>query len=72
MRIKIDREACVGQGDCAVYAKGVFQVADDNIAIVLDPTAASAEDIIEAARMCPSQCISLWDDEGNKVYPDYM
>lgn len=72
MRIAIDREACIGAGDCVDTARGVFKVGDDEIATVVDANAAPAEDVMEAARMCPSQCITVWDDEGNKVYPDYM
>ena len=38
--IKIDRESCMGSGNCSFWAPGVFDLDDDGIAIVLDATAA--------------------------------
>ena len=37
--IRIDRESCMGSGNCSFWAPGVFDLDDDGIAIVLDPTA---------------------------------
>lgn len=72
MRVSVDRNACVGSGDCLKSAPGVFRLDAEQIAVVVDPAAASDEELIEAARMCPSQAIRLWDDQGKKVYPDWL
>jgi ferredoxin len=72
MRISVDRNACVGAGDCLKNAPGVFRLDAEQIAVVINPAAASDEELIEAARMCPSQAIRLWDDQGKKVYPDWL
>jgi ferredoxin len=44
----------------------VFELDDDGIAVVVDPSAASEERIIETARVCPTSAISVRRD-GEKV-----
>ena len=39
LEISIDRENCMGSGNCTFTAPGVFGLDDDGIAVVLDPTA---------------------------------
>ena len=39
LEIQIDRDACMGSGNCSFWAPGVFDLDDDGIAIVLDPNA---------------------------------
>ena len=47
-----------------------FDEIDEDIAVVLDPHAASDSDILDAARDCPMNCIHLWDDTTKqKVFP---
>lgn len=58
--IRIDRDVCMGSGNCAFWAPGVFDLDDDGIAVVLDPTAADDEKIIIAAQGCPTQAISVY------------
>ena len=61
--IKIDREACMGSGNCAFWAPGVFDLDDDGIAIVVDVNAADDEKIVLAAQGCPTQAIAVFDGE---------
>jgi ferredoxin len=58
--IRIDRDACMGSGNCAFWAPGVFDLDDDGIAVVLDPEAADEEKIVIAAQGCPTQAISVF------------
>ena len=58
--IRIDRETCMGSGNCAFWAPGVFDLDDEGIAVVLDPTAADDEKIVMAAQGCPTQAISVY------------
>jgi len=58
--IRIDRDACMGSGNCAFWAPGVFDLDDDGIAVVLDPEAADDEKIVIAAQGCPTQAISVF------------
>ena len=61
--IKIDREACMGSGNCSFWAPGVFDLDDDGIAVVLDATAAPDDKIVLAAQGCPTQAIAVWRDD---------
>ena len=62
----VDREKCMGSGNCSYWAPGVFDLDDDGIAIVLDPDAAPEEKIILAAQGCPTQAITV-TRHGEKV-----
>ena len=53
--IRIDREACMGSGNCSFWAPGVFDLDDDGIAIVL------------AAQGCPTQAITIFDGDTKLV-----
>jgi ferredoxin len=58
--IRIDRETCMGSGNCGFWAPGVFDLDDDGIAVVLDPSATDDEKIIMAAPGCPTQAIRVY------------
>ena len=59
VEISIDREACMGSGNCGFWAPGVFDLDDDGIAVVLDANAAPADKIVLAAQGCPTQAIQV-------------
>jgi ferredoxin len=59
MRIEIDREACMGSGNCLFWAPGVFDLDDDGIAVVIDPEGAPEDRIVLAADGCPTKAITL-------------
>ena len=65
--IQIDRESCMGSGNCSFWAPGVFDLDDDGIAIVLDPNAATDEKIVLAAQGCPTQAIAIFDGDTKLV-----
>ena len=59
LEISIDRERCMGSGNCTFSAPGVFGLDDDTIAVVLDPSAQSEEKVVAAAWGCPTQAIAI-------------
>ncbi len=61
--IRIDRDACMGSGNCGFWAPGVFDLDDDGIAVVLDPNAQPEEKIVLAAQGCPTQAITVFRGE---------
>lgn len=69
-KIVVDKEACIGAAPCVTIAPGVFQLDDENKAHVVDQNAADNDTILLAAQSCPVQAISLFDDEGNQIYPE--
>jgi ferredoxin len=66
LEIAVNRELCMGSGNCSFWAPGVFDLDEDGIAIVLDPEAAPEEKVILAAQGCPTQAISVTKD-GTKL-----
>lgn len=64
--IRIDRDACMGSGNCSFWAPGVFDLDDDGIAVVIDPEAQPEDKTILAAQGCPTQAIAVFRD-GEKI-----
>lgn len=68
VEITVDRALCIGSGDCVDTAPDVFQLDDEDKAVVVDPDGASVDDVIEAARNCPVSAIFVVGEDGD-VYP---
>lgn len=61
MKIKADRDVCIGAGNCVLAAENVFDQDDDAIVVVLDenPQGDDAEAARNAVGSCPSGALSL-------------
>jgi ferredoxin len=68
-RIRIDRSLCAGYGECVGIAPEVFQLGKDNVSLVLDPEGTDDEMILDAARACPVDAITLIDEFEDQVWP---
>lgn len=62
VRIEVDEDRCIGSGNCVYAAPGAFDLNDDSVAVVVDPSAATEEAIRTAAKNCPSRAITVHDD----------
>jgi len=62
LEVDIDRDSCMGSGNCVYEAAGVFDLDGDSVAVVVDPGAAPEEKVLDAARKCPTQAISVRRD----------
>jgi len=70
VKIRIDRDACIGEGLCVNTAPGVFDLDEEEKSYVVDPNGADEATIREAAEACPVQAIILEDEEtGEQIYP---
>ena len=69
MKVKIDRDLCVGLSNCVAIAPKVFRLDKENKAIILDPSSVDDATLIKAAESCPANAIILEDDEGRQLYP---
>lgn len=69
MKVRVERETCIGASNCVIMAPTVFHLDHENKAIVLDASNASDEVLLAAAKSCPVDAIIIEDDEGNQVYP---
>lgn len=84
-RLAIDRGLCIGAASCVAVAPSVFELDPENKAVLrrkaqpptseatarqdLEDQAIDDETLLLAAKSCPTQAISVWDEEGNKIYP---
>jgi ferredoxin len=66
--VEVDRGLCIGSGDCVDTAPDVFQLDDEDKAVVVDPDGAPRDDILEAAGNCPVSAIRVVGEEGD-LYP---
>ena len=57
----IDREACMGSGNCVYWAPAVFDLDDDGIAIVVGELAGNEELVRVAMVNCPTSAIHIVD-----------
>lgn len=69
-KIVVDREACIGAATCVVVNPQAFDLDGENIAIVKDGALQTGDDLLlMSAQACPVSAISLYDSEGNQIYP---
>jgi ferredoxin len=59
--VKVDRDLCMGSGQCLIYAPNTFGQDEDAIAIVLDPEGDSEEAITSAITGCPTHALAVRD-----------
>lgn len=57
--VDIDREVCIGSGNCVHISGGSIELDEDGVATVVDAENA-AQDLLErAARSCPTAAITI-------------
>ncbi len=69
MKVKVDRDLCIGVGNCVAFAPTVFKLDEKNKVVILDPASVGDDTLLEAAESCPAQAIIIEDDEGHQLYP---
>lgn len=69
LRVEIDRDLCVGFGDCVDAAPEAFELDDEEIAVFTTPEETSREELLRACRACPVDAITARDEDGNVVAP---
>ena len=70
LKIKIDRETCIGTGNCIKIAPEVFEFDDDRIVSFkekIDPV--EKEDLIEACSVCPVSALGVLKIDGMRLVP---
>ncbi|MFH8249043.1 ferredoxin [Microbacterium sp. B2969] len=56
--LTVDRDRCMGSGQCTFYAPNTFDLDDLSIAIVTDDHGDSDEKIQQAIDVCPTRSIA--------------
>jgi ferredoxin len=62
LEVKIDRDVCIGSGNCVYEAPGVFDLDDDSVAFVVESSAAPEDKVLAAAQKCPAHAITVRRD----------
>ena len=65
-RVEIDQDECMSSGRCVADYPAAFAFDEDELASVL-PTVGNLTDqqLLRAARNCPSRAINVYDSNGN-------
>ena len=61
LSIRIDRELCMGSGNCAFHAPNTFDLDDEMKVIVVDPAGDPDDKIRLAVDGCPTLALSIDD-----------
>ena len=69
MKVRVDRDLCIGVSNCVAFAPTVFALDEENKAVVLDPSSVDDQTLLEAAESCPENAIIVEDDQGRQLYP---
>ncbi len=85
-RIVVDPDLCIGAASCVTVDPSVFELNDENKAVLRDPSApedasrpyertieldeAEKDALILAAQSCPTLAIAIYDESGTQVFPE--
>ena len=69
MKVRVDRNLCIGVGNCVAFAPTAFKFDDENKAIVLDPASVDEATLLETAESCPENAMIAEDDKEQQLYP---
>lgn len=70
MKIEVKRDLCIGAASCIAVAPDVFELDDENKAIIKNAKGADDQTLIDAAKSCPTQAIFVYDDNGKQIFPE--
>ena len=68
-RVEVDKKLCVSVASCVAIAANTFELGPDGLSQVKKQNGDSDAVILEAAKSCPTNAISVFDEKGNKIYP---
>ena len=69
LKVRIDRELCVGFGDCVTGAPLAFELDGEGLAVFKQPEQVERERLLAACEACPVDALTVWDETGGQVVP---
>ena len=69
LRVRIDRNLCVGFADCVEGAPEAFVLDDEGLAVFKMPDAVERTRLLAACDACPVDAITVWDEAGAQLVP---
>ncbi|MFC1687029.1 ferredoxin [Patescibacteria group bacterium] len=70
MKAKVVRELCIGAATCLAVAPDVYELDDENKAVIKNPKGADDQTLLDSAKACPTQAIIITDDDGKQIFPE--
>lgn len=68
--VRIDRDQCIGSGNCVKVAPQIFEIDEDNLVRFREEIGSiTAEQLIEACDVCPVDALSVIDATGQQIVP---
>jgi ferredoxin len=61
--IRVNRDLCMGSGQCTIYAPKTFTQDESTIAVVVDPDGSSEAEVRDAISACPTGALSIAGEE---------
>lgn len=70
LTVRIDRETCIGSGNCVKVAPDLFDLDDESI-VVFAPGAETVPraKVLDACEVCPVQALIVTDADGRELVP---
>jgi ferredoxin len=62
IRVGIDRDVCIGSGNCLFWAPNTFDLDDDARVVIIDQAGDPEDRIRVAVEGCPSKALSIVED----------
>ena len=61
MKVKVNKEACIGCGACAAICDNVFEIDDEGLSVVKDEEVKDEDKqaVIDSAESCPTGAIEV-------------
>lgn len=70
LTIRIDRNLCIGSGNCVNLAPEIFEIDEENIVDFRGDTPDIDQDrLVEACNLCPVDALIVEDADGDQVVP---
>jgi len=70
LRIRIDRELCVGFADCIEGAPEAFRLDEESVVIFTEPERVERGRLLAACDACPVDALTVWDETGEQIVPE--
>lgn len=62
IRVEIDRDSCIGSGNCLFWASHTFDLDDDARVVIIEQSGDPDDRIRTAVEGCPSKALSIVED----------
>lgn len=70
MKIEIDQEGCIGNGNCESICSEIFRVEKGKAVLLAKEVPDDRRsEVLEAAEECPVQVITVWNG-AKRLYPE--